>query len=195
MHRVVLHRCLGFPRRPGTTFPMHLHHTAVCARMSIPSFGLVSCERMRSLGASTCAVRECSSASTMRGVAGEQIRASWICLPWAGNQMERSSVVGCREGKRETAGRVPSHIAPGGAFMSRRNIARLLALFAVIVSLIAPVVARADGVIIVDPPPCNPACTEPFPVGDQLEVRSHRVDETIADQVATTRSDQVFRYR
>lgn len=128
----------------------------------------------------------------MRGVAGEQIRASWICLPWAGNQMERSSVVGCREGKRETAGRVPSHIAPGGAFMSRRNIARLLALFAVIVSLVTPVAARADGVIIVDPPPCDPACTEPFPVGDQLEVRSHRVDVTIADQVATTRIDQVF---
>ena len=76
--------------------------------------------------------------------------------------------------------------------MHRRPLIPILGLLILIASLLAPVAARADGVIIVDPPPCDPACPEPFPVGDQLEVRSHRVDVTIADQVATTAIDQVF---
>jgi Ca-activated chloride channel homolog len=76
--------------------------------------------------------------------------------------------------------------------MHRRSLVSLLALLAIAVSLLAPVAARADGVIIVDPPPCDPGCPEPFPVGDQLEIKSHRVDVTIADQIATTSIDQVF---
>ena len=64
--------------------------------------------------------------------------------------------------------------------MHRRSIFPILGLLILVVSLIAPSVASADGVIIVDPPPCEHECTEPFPVGDQLEIRSHRVDVTIS---------------
>jgi Ca-activated chloride channel family protein len=74
--------------------------------------------------------------------------------------------------------------------MHRLPLVILLALL--VAQLTFPLPARADGVIIVDPPPCEPACTEPFLIADQLNVRSHRVDVTIADQVATTRIDQVF---
>jgi Ca-activated chloride channel family protein len=52
--------------------------------------------------------------------------------------------------------------------------------------------ARADGVIIVEPPFCDPACPEPTFVGDQLVVKNHRVDVSIVDQIATTKIDQVF---
>nr|MDQ3043731.1 VWA domain-containing protein [Chloroflexota bacterium] len=58
--------------------------------------------------------------------------------------------------------------------------------------MLAPLGALADGVIVVDPPHCDFECHDPFPIGDQLEVRSHRVDVTIADQVAATKIDQVF---
>ena len=68
-----------------------------------------------------------------------------------------------------------------------------LFVFAVLVSLIAPPLsASADGVIVVDPPACDPACPDPVLIADQLNIRSHRVDVSIADQVATTRIDQVF---
>ncbi|MFL5758752.1 MAG: VIT domain-containing protein [Thermomicrobiales bacterium] len=69
------------------------------------------------------------------------------------------------------------------------SIALLMAFAA---GLVMPLAAQADGVIIVDPPLCDPACPKPIYVGDQLIVKSHRVDVTIADQVATTRIDQVF---
>ncbi|MGH2615798.1 MAG: VIT domain-containing protein [Thermomicrobiales bacterium] len=65
-------------------------------------------------------------------------------------------------------------------------------LFAFLVSLVSPLAASADGVIIVDPPACDPVCPDPVLIADQLNIRSHRVDVTIADQVATTRIDQVF---
>jgi Ca-activated chloride channel family protein len=68
-----------------------------------------------------------------------------------------------------------------------------LILFAFLASLVAsPLAVRADGVIIVDPPICDPICPDPVLIADQLSVRSHRVDVAIADQVATTRIDQVF---
>src|SRR3712207_1706220 len=68
-----------------------------------------------------------------------------------------------------------------------------LVVFAFLLSLVvAPLAANADGVIIVDPPACDPVCPDPFLIADQLNVRSHRVDVSIADQVATTRIDQVF---
>jgi Ca-activated chloride channel family protein len=61
--------------------------------------------------------------------------------------------------------------------------------------------ARADGIIIPDPPPCDPCppppcplpgpCPEPSPMV-QLAIRYHRVTVTIEDQVATTHVDQVF---
>jgi Ca-activated chloride channel family protein len=76
--------------------------------------------------------------------------------------------------------------------MRARYVWSLALLVAFAFSFIAPLAARADGVIIVDPPPCDPACPEPIYVGDQLIVRSHRVDVTIENQVATTTIDQVF---
>jgi Ca-activated chloride channel family protein len=76
--------------------------------------------------------------------------------------------------------------------MHRRTLLSLVALLVLGFSLAAPALTRADGVVIVDPPPCDPACPEPINIGDQLEVKSHRVDVTIADQVATTKIDQVF---
>lgn len=55
-----------------------------------------------------------------------------------------------------------------------------------------PRLTRADGLIVVEPPPCSSGCDVPVRVGDQLTVKSHRVNVTIANQVATTAIDQVF---
>ncbi len=74
----------------------------------------------------------------------------------------------------------------------RRIHMPIVLLLALIVSVVAPITASADGVIVVDPPICDPVCREPVLIADQLNVRSHRVDVSIADQVATTRIDQVF---
>jgi Ca-activated chloride channel family protein len=68
----------------------------------------------------------------------------------------------------------------------------IVILVALLVSLAAPLTARADGVIIIEPPTCDPICPEPVLIAEQLDIRSHRVDVTIADQVATTSIDQVF---
>ena len=66
-------------------------------------------------------------------------------------------------------------------------------MLALLLSLAAPVLARADGLIVVEPPICAPeGCPDPIFVADQLEIKYHRVDVTIADQVATTKVDQVF---
>jgi len=60
-------------------------------------------------------------------------------------------------------------------------------------SLIAPLAAHADGIIIPDPPICDPGpCPLPIPIA-QLAIEYHRVQVTIDGQVATTRVDQVFR--
>lgn len=48
----------------------------------------------------------------------------------------------------------------------------------------------ADGIIIPDPPICDP-CPIPFPMS-QLSIRYHHVTVTIKDQIATTHVDQVF---
>jgi Ca-activated chloride channel homolog len=78
--------------------------------------------------------------------------------------------------------------------ISRRQFSTVLAGAAATVGALAvPHWARADGVIIVEPPQCQTgACPSPIRVGDQLVVKSHRVDVQIASQVATTRIDQVF---
>jgi Ca-activated chloride channel homolog len=76
--------------------------------------------------------------------------------------------------------------------MRVRHVLSFALLFAFALGLVMPLAARADGVVIVDPPPCDPACPRPILVGDQLIVKSHRVEVTIADQVATTSIDQVF---
>jgi Ca-activated chloride channel family protein len=72
--------------------------------------------------------------------------------------------------------------------------ARLVCLLFVLLALVFPTAAaRADGIIIIDPPICDPApCPpQPFPVA-QLTVRYHHVTVTIQDQVAVTHVDQVF---
>ena len=50
--------------------------------------------------------------------------------------------------------------------------------------------AKADGIIIPEPPICEP-CLIPSPMS-QLEIRYHHVTVTIDDQIATTHVDQVF---
>ena len=77
----------------------------------------------------------------------------------------------------------------------------LFALFIVSLMLFSPSPARADGIIIPDPPICDPCpplpcppqfiCPPPSPVV-QLVIRYHRVAVTIQDQVAITHVDQVF---
>jgi Ca-activated chloride channel family protein len=81
---------------------------------------------------------------------------------------------------------------------------RLLALLtAVLILLMFPFPALADGIIIPEPPVCDPCPPPPCPPGHlpcppvpspmtQLDIRYHQVDVTIDDQVATTRVDQVF---
>lgn len=55
-----------------------------------------------------------------------------------------------------------------------------------------PSVVRADGVIIVVRPACDPACPGPVNVAGQLVVTAHKVDVAIENQVATTAIDQNF---
>jgi Ca-activated chloride channel family protein len=76
--------------------------------------------------------------------------------------------------------------------MRWRTALTLVALLFLGFTLAAPAVTRADGVVIVEPPECTDACPETTIIGDQLEVKYHRVDVNIADQVATTKIDQIF---
>jgi Ca-activated chloride channel family protein len=56
-----------------------------------------------------------------------------------------------------------------------------------------PIPALADGIIIPMPPICDPGPCPPRPLPlSQLEIRYHRVDITIENQVAVTHVDQVF---
>ncbi len=66
-----------------------------------------------------------------------------------------------------------------------------LFIIAIVVLFLPQATARADGIIVPEPPVCITAPCEPFPI-DQLVVRYHRVDVRIEDQVAVTRVDQVF---
>lgn len=68
-------------------------------------------------------------------------------------------------------------------------------------ALFYPSAARADGIIIPEPPPCDvcppPPCPPPLPCPPptrmvQLVIRYHKVTVSIDDQVAVTRVDQVF---
>ncbi len=81
----------------------------------------------------------------------------------------------------------------------KRTIVTLLTLFllASAFALASPAApARADGIIIIDPPICIEPCPFPPPPIREtpyLTVQNHRVNVTIANQVATTRVDQTFR--
>ena len=72
---------------------------------------------------------------------------------------------------------------------------RLVFLFPLIlvVATAVPLPALADGIIIPEPPICEPApCPHPIPM-EQLAIEYHRVSVEIIDQVAITHVDQVFR--
>jgi Ca-activated chloride channel family protein len=76
-----------------------------------------------------------------------------------------------------------------------RSIQRVVA--ATIISIVFGVIplgsVYADGIIIPEPPVCDPGpCPFPIPIS-QLAIEYHRVDVEISDQVAVTRVDQVFR--
>lgn len=67
----------------------------------------------------------------------------------------------------------------------------LLAISVVVgISVLFYTPAKADGIIIPEPPICDP-CPIPSPMS-QLKIRYHHVNVTIEDQIATTRVDQVF---
>ena len=81
---------------------------------------------------------------------------------------------------------------------------KLVVMFLFVIALTAiPIAARADGIIIPDPPICldgpcpPPPCPGPFPCPPrpafvQLAIRYHRVTVTIQDQLVVTHVDQVF---
>jgi Ca-activated chloride channel family protein len=69
----------------------------------------------------------------------------------------------------------------------------LCSLVVFVSSLLEPTSAFADGIIIPDPPVCDPApCPPVFIPMDQLVIRYHHVTVSIKDQLAVTRVDQVF---
>lgn len=74
----------------------------------------------------------------------------------------------------------------------RLSLIRGVLLAFMLALLISPIATRADGVIVVEPPTCDPACPGPTYVGDQLVVRNHNVAVSIDNQVATTSIDQTF---
>jgi Ca-activated chloride channel family protein len=62
-----------------------------------------------------------------------------------------------------------------------------------VLSLILPGSAFADGIIIPDPPVCDPGPCPPVIIPmDQLVIRYHHVTISIQDQLAVTHVDQVF---
>jgi Ca-activated chloride channel family protein len=66
-------------------------------------------------------------------------------------------------------------------------------LIILVTSLALPSSAFADGIIIPDPPPCEPGPCPPVVIPiEQLVIRYHHVTVTIHDQLAVTHVDQVF---
>ena len=77
--------------------------------------------------------------------------------------------------------------------MPVRKMLQTATLLAVLLStFLGAGFVKADGVIVIEPPGCDPFCPEPTFVGDQLVVKNHNVDVTIDQQIATTRIDQTF---
>ncbi len=81
--------------------------------------------------------------------------------------------------------------------MLPRLALRLSPLFLPLFLFLSAAPARADGIVIIDPPciegrPCPP-WPPPVPRPIPLAIKVHRVQVTIEDQVAVTRVDQVFR--
>ncbi|MBW1888209.1 MAG: VWA domain-containing protein, partial [Deltaproteobacteria bacterium] len=69
----------------------------------------------------------------------------------------------------------------------------LYPLFIALALSLFPKPAAADGIIIPDPPICDPGHCPPMPIPiSQLEIRYHHVAVTINDQIAITHVDQVL---
>jgi len=66
----------------------------------------------------------------------------------------------------------------------------VLIMISVVLSGFTYQIGKADGIIVPDPPICDP-CPLPMPIS-QLVIRYHHVTVSIKDQVAITRVDQVF---
>ncbi len=78
-----------------------------------------------------------------------------------------------------------------GRFASGARRAFLVATFALSAVLsFVPSSARADGIIIPEPPICLEC--PPLPLSGTLDIRNHHVTVSIEDQIAITRVDQVF---
>ncbi|HEY48283.1 MAG TPA: VWA domain-containing protein [Anaerolineae bacterium] len=74
---------------------------------------------------------------------------------------------------------------------TRKLLLTVLLTLSIALPMVNP--AYADGIIIPEPPICDPGpCPVPFPIS-QLAIEYHRVHVRIEDQVAITHVDQVFR--
>jgi Ca-activated chloride channel family protein len=74
--------------------------------------------------------------------------------------------------------------------LARIFLVNILLIVALLIST-SPV--NADGIIIPEPPICDPhPCPSPFPIS-QLAIKYHHVTVTIEDQIVTTHVDQVFK--
>jgi len=78
--------------------------------------------------------------------------------------------------------------------MKTRSILFSTSLLIILISALAlPTSAFADGIIIPDPPRCDPGPCPPVVIPmDQLVIRYHHVTISIQDQLAVTHVDQVF---
>ena len=76
--------------------------------------------------------------------------------------------------------------------MSKFSAIIRFGLFVTTIAILTPT-AFADGIIIPQPPQCDPGpCTSPIPI-TQLAIEYHHVRVSIDNQVATTHVDQLFR--
>jgi len=71
--------------------------------------------------------------------------------------------------------------------------AKIFLMAIMVVAMLMPTSALADGIIIPEPPVCDPGPCPPIPHPvEQLAIRYHRVVVTIEDQFAVIHVDQVF---
>jgi len=74
-----------------------------------------------------------------------------------------------------------------------RTRALFILLLLVLFSGLTPIPVHADGIIIPEPPVCDPGPCPPLPLPmDQLAIKYHHVSVKIENQVAVTHVDQVF---
>jgi Ca-activated chloride channel homolog len=78
--------------------------------------------------------------------------------------------------------------------MKPKSVLLTTSMFVImILTLLFPASAFADGIIVPDPPICDPAPCPPVIIPmDQLVIRYHHVTVSIQDQLAVTHVDQVF---